>query len=457
MAVVTESQAIINALRSGLVPNVGLDHFATGLDALVNAVNEDLDFVAGGKGLSKWIRGEYGTGKTFAARHLCAKARERKFASAEVQISINDTPLHHLETVYRRLIERLETSADGPNAFQAIVEGWLYQIGDEVTRLRGISEDDPGFADATEQRLEDKLADLSKRNPAFAQVLRAYHRATHEGDFATAQGLLAWLAGQPHTDRSVLKAAGTKGKVDGQASLTFLAGLLQLLRQSGYAGLVVVLDEVETVQRMNAQTREKSLNALRQLMDMLAKEELPGLYLVITGTRDFFEGYKGLKAAAALYQRVQVNFSKDARFDNLKAPQVRLMPFNDERLLTVGTRIRDLYPAKNPARLTERVSDAFLQGLVAQVTAGFGGKVALAPRLFLRELIDVMDRVDIHEAYDPKDHYQLELDDSKLTPEELAAKHGRPIEEPAEDPPVEVGDSNEGAEPPAPKPKRLDG
>jgi Cdc6-like AAA superfamily ATPase len=447
MAAVAESAAIVNALRSGLVPNEGLEHFATGLDALVAAVNEELDFVAGGKGLSKWIRGEYGTGKTFAARYLCAKARQRKFATSEVQISINDTPLHHLEAVYRRLIERLQTAADGPNAFQAIVEGWLYQLGDEVTRLRGIGEDDPGFADATEQRLEDKLADLSKRNPAFAQVLRAYHRTTHEGDFATAQGLLAWLAGQPHTDRSVLKAAGTKGKVDGQASLTFLAGLLQLLRQSGYAGLVVVLDEVETVQRMNAQTREKSLNALRQLMDMLAKEELPGMYLVSTGTRDFFEGYKGLKALAPLYQRVHVSFDGDGRFDNLRAPQVRLLPFTDERLLTVATRIRALYPAKNASRVLERVSDAFLRGLVTQVTAGFGGKVALAPRLFLRELIDVMDRVDIHAEYDPATHYKLELDDGKLTPEELAAKHGRSFEAADEPEPAEAPD----------KPKRLDG
>src|SRR6478609_10855361 len=97
MPVVPESATIVNALRSGLVPNIGLDQFVTGLDALVNAVNEDLDFVGGGKGLSKWIRGEYGTGKTFAARYLCAKARDRKFASSEVQISINDTPLHHLE------------------------------------------------------------------------------------------------------------------------------------------------------------------------------------------------------------------------------------------------------------------------------------------------------------------------------------------------------------------------
>jgi len=404
--------------------------------------------VAGGKGQAKWIRGEYGTGKTFAARYLAAKARGRQFATSEVQISINDTPLHRLETVYRRLIERLETAADGPNAFQAVVEGWLYQIGDEVSRLRGIAEDDPSFADATEERLEDKLAELSRRNPAYAQVLRAYHRSTHEGDFATAQGLLAWLAGQPHTDRSVLKTAGVKGKVDGQASLTFLTGLLQLLRQSGYAGLVIVLDEVETVQRMNSQTREKSLNALRQLMDMLGNGDLPGLYVMVTGTRDFFEGYKGLKGLTPLYQRVQVPFDKDAQFDNLRAPQVRLMPFTDDRLLEVGTKVRDLYPASEPARVRAKVDDTFLSALVGQVTAGFGGKVALAPRIFLRELVDVLDRVDQHEAYEPTEHYSLDLgDESRLTPEELAGKRGQAVDE----------DAPEGGTSKKPPSKRLDG
>ena len=78
MAVVPESATIVNALRSGVVPSRGLEHFATGLDTLVDAVNQELDFVATGKGLSKWLRGEYGTGKTFAARHLCAKARQRR-------------------------------------------------------------------------------------------------------------------------------------------------------------------------------------------------------------------------------------------------------------------------------------------------------------------------------------------------------------------------------------------
>jgi hypothetical protein len=90
-------------------------------------------------------------------------------------------------------------------------------------------------------------------------------------------------------------------------------------------------------------------------------------------------------------------------------------------------RVRDLYPAKSPERIARHVNDSFLNALVAQVTAGFGGKLSLAPRLFLRELIDVMDRVDIHEDYDPSALYRLDLSDEKLTAEELAAKHGQAV------------------------------
>lgn len=450
MSAVKEAADIVSALRSGLVPRTGLEHFATGLEPLANVFVEELDFVATGKGLSKWIRGEYGTGKTFATRYLCARARARGFATAEVQVSINDTPLHHLETVYRRLIERLETSADGPNAFQAVVEGWLYQVGEEVRRLRGLSENDPAFADATEERLEDKLADLSRRNPAFAQVLRAYHRSMHEGDFGAAQGVLAWLAGQPHTDRSVTAGAGVKGKIDGQAALTFLGGVLQLLRQSGYSGLVIVLDEVETIQRMNSQTREKSLNALRQLMDTLAANELPGLYMLVTGTRDFYEGYKGLKGLPALHQRVHVKFADDPRWDNLRAPQVRLLPFSEARLLDVGRRVRDLYPARSGPRVAAAADDRFLGALVRTVTEGFGGRVDVAPRLFLRELVDVLDRIDQYPDYDPHAHYTLQVDESELTAPELAARKGTSVVEPEE--------PEAAPEPPPPRPpRRLDG
>jgi len=448
-----EAREIVRALRQGAVPSAGLHHFTTGLAPLMQVVDEELDAVANGAGTSKWIRGAYGSGKTFATRLLCARARERRFATAEVQISVNDTPLHHLETVYRRLIERLTTAADGAGAFQPVVEGWLYEIGDQVTRLQGIEEDDPAFVDAVQTKLEEKLSAISRENSAFASVLRAYHRASETGDLQTAQRLLAWLGGEPDVPRTVLTGAGVKGRVDGTAALTFLRGLLTLLRQSDHAGLVVVLDEVETIQRMPAQTREKSLNALRQLVDMLANGELPGLYLVVTGTPEFFEGYKGLRGAPALHQRVAVRFGAQSDHDNLRAPQVRLLPFTSDRLVEVGLRIRDMFPARHLDRVRAKIDDDFVRDLVTKVVSGFGGEVAVTPRYFLRELVDVMDRVDLHETFDPRAQYQLHVDDDTLRPEELAARRGTPVEADAEDAPDEV----EETEDPRPPRKRLDG
>ena len=434
-----EAQDIVAALRQGAVPSRGLHHFAVGLEWLQEAFCEELDQVARGRGRSKWIRGAYGTGKTFATRLLCHVARQRGFATAEVQVSINDTPLHRLETVYRRLMERLTTAEDGIAAFKSILDTWLYDVGEEVERLRGLAEDDPAFPAAVEERLEDKLAVLSRTNQQFAAVLRAYHRAVHEGQFGLAQGLVAWLSGQPHVDRSVTGKAGVKGAVDGQAALAFLRGVLEVLRQSGYEGLVLVLDEVETIQRMRELTREKSLNALRQLVDMLAAEELPGLYLLVTGTPDFYEGYKGLKQLQPLYQRIAVQFDDGGRYDNPRAVQVRLQPFDADRLRLAGQKVRDLFPAKHGARVADKVDDAFIADLADQVTSGFGGKVDIAPRVFLRELVNVLDLADVREDYEPREHYRLTLDDDALTPEELAAlRGGQPSgseqDEPAEPP-----------------------
>jgi hypothetical protein len=179
----------------------------------------------------------------------------------------------------------------------------------------------------------------------------------------------------------------------------------------------------------------------------------------VTGTRDFYEGPKGLKQEAALYGRVGVKFDDDPRWDNLRAPQVRLLPFDRDRLFQVGQRVRDLYPSAQPSRLMATVSDAFLRALVDQVSTGFGGKVAVAPRIFLRALTDVLDRVDMHQGFDPVQHYKLEIDLAQLRPEELAAARGQELPEHAEadgDAPEPVA-APPVADPPTKPRTRLDG
>jgi hypothetical protein len=104
--------------------------------------------------------------------------------------------------------------------------------------------------------------------------------------------------------------------------------LLTVLRDSGGAGLLVVLDEVETIQRVCGDVRDKSLNALRQLIDEIDAGRFPGLYLLITGTAAFFDGPQGVQRLEPLAQRLHVDFKTDACFDNPRAVQIRLAAFN---------------------------------------------------------------------------------------------------------------------------------
>ena len=101
---------LLDALRRGTVPSASLDLFAVGLDGLQPTLEAELDSVRSGRGVLKAVRGEYGSGKTFFARWLQEMARRGGFASSEVQISETETPLHRLETVYRRLVENISTT-----------------------------------------------------------------------------------------------------------------------------------------------------------------------------------------------------------------------------------------------------------------------------------------------------------------------------------------------------------
>ena len=417
---------IVDALRRGTVPQRNLDAFAVGLDAFDAAVGEELASVGAGGAKFKAVRGEYGSGKTFFVRWLQERAKREGFAAAEVQISEAETPLHRLETVYRRLTERLSTADTHQGALRSILDNWFYALEEDVLAEGGVAE---GAAAAllaqTTDLMERRLASVARHAPAFATALRAYRRAVAGNDRTMAEALLAWIGGQPNVGAAAKRYAGVKGDLDHFGALSFLQGLLVILRDSGFSGLVVVLDEVETLQRVRSDVREKSLNALRQVIDEIDSGRFPGLYLVITGTPAFFEGPQGVQRLPPLAQRLAVDFSGAPRFDNPRAPQVRLHNFDLPRLQGVGRKIRDLYAegATAPARILERADDAYLSRLARAVTGGLGGRVGIAPRVFLKKLVqDVLDRIDLHPDFDPRRDYALTLAEGELTDVERNAR-----------------------------------
>ncbi|WP_433533778.1 BREX system ATP-binding protein BrxD [Micromonospora sp. CA-249363] len=410
---------VIDALRRGAVPSAGLDLLAVGLDRFDAAVGYDLDNVAAGGSVFKAVRGEYGSGKTFFTRWIGERAKQANLAVAEVQISESETPLHKLETVYRRLTERLTTSTFPPSALRPIVDGWFYALEEDVLAAGQVAGDDAdGLDRAVDKLLDHRLAMVSRSAPAFAAALRGYRAAAARGDAATADAVLAWLGGQPHVAAAARRAAGVRGDLDHFAALSFLQGLLAVLRDSGHPGLLLVLDEVETLQRVRSDARDKALNALRQLIDEVHSGRFPGLYLVITGTPAFYDGPQGVQRLAPLAQRLAVDFTTDPRFDNPRAVQIRLSGFTVESLVELGGRVRHLYAdgSAAPERVSALVDDKYLAELARAVAGGLGGRVGVAPRLFLKKLVgEVLDRVDQFADFDPRRHYALTLAEAELT------------------------------------------
>jgi hypothetical protein len=404
---------IIDALRRGVVPSNGLDALAVGLDRFTAALDDDLDRVTGAGSVFKAVRGEYGAGKTFFTRWLGERAKRRGFAVAEVQVSESETPLHRMETVYRRLVEQLSTEQFAPSALRPVLDNWIFALEEDVLSAGTATEADAGALDrAVGELLETRLAEISRSTPAFAAALRGYRTAVAAGDQVTAGGLAAWLGGQPHVAAATRRAAGIKGDLDHFGALTFLRGLLTVLRDSGHPGLLLVLDEVETLQRVRSDARDKALNALRQLVDDIYADRFPGLFLMVTGTPAFFDGQQGVQRLAPLAQRLATDFGSEPRWDNPRAPQLRLPGFTEEALVRLGVRAREIY---GNDRLAVRVDDGYLGELARAVAGRLGGQVGVAPRVYLKKLVaDVFDRVDQFPDWDPRRHYALTLRTDEL-------------------------------------------
>jgi hypothetical protein len=411
------AQDIFKALRSGTVPPHGLEHFAVGLDDLMAALEEEFAYVASGRCVYRFIRGSYGSGKTFLSSLLSSRALEAGFLTSNVVVTTAETQLYKLHQIYRKACLNLSTTSHRGGALQSLIDRWLYQLEERVVEFDGIDEEDERFLQAVAGKAEQALQPLGERAGRMLACLTAYHKCQMNGAFGDAKALLDWMSGEEKVGHQVKRLANVTGTLDNSDALIFLRGLLELIRAAGHKGLVLVLDEVEIISRLHRPERLKSLEVLRTLVDAIDKNEFPGLMLLITGTPDLFD--ETMPALPPLHDRIKIEFS-ETKPDNLRMPQVRLKSFDAQRLLLVARRLKEIFPAKNPERIQRRVDEALIQDMVAAITKGFGGTVEVVPRLFLREFVQTLDRVDQHD-YDPRAEYSFDADrvaEDVLTPEE---------------------------------------
>lgn len=416
---------VFESLRKGLVPERGIDTFAVGIDKERGEIRRQLELAANGEGTIKFLRGGYGCGKTFMARLALLDAQEQGFATSFVVVSDNDLKFHRFDEVYRKVVSELGTASCPRGALGDILDRWIGSVEDAL--LDGdLDENDPDFDAKVRKRLDDDLSMKmgGQAPPDFVRVVQTIFDLKQKGDVAEAGALISWLSGSGNVASSAKKVAGIKGDIESSDALDYLRGILEIVKASGYKGLVIVIDEAETIVRMRSDSRHKSLNGIRQIAD--AASSYGGLLWLFTGTPEFFDERRGVAGLAPLHDRIR--FLKQGQFASLRQPQLELRPFDAHRLKSVALRLRELYlkNADRPERVEQRVTSEFVDRLVEEVTKGFKGDVGVVPRQFLREFVSQMDLVEQEENYDPMTEWGFDPKAVKLSPQEQQAISGHP-------------------------------
>jgi hypothetical protein len=435
---------VFESLRKGLVPERGIDTFAVGIEKQRGELHRQLELAGSGEGTIKFLRGGYGCGKTFMARLALLDAQERGFATSFVVVSDNDLKFHRFDDVYRKVMTELGTSTCPRGALSDILDRWIARV-EEALIAAGEDEDAADFDGKVQQRLEADLASLTggQAPQDFIRVIQTIFRLKQEGEVSEAGALISWLCGSGNVAAASKKVAGIKGDIGSRDALDYLRGVLEIVKAAGYKGLLIVIDEAETILRMRSDSRHKSLNGIRQIAD--AAGSYPGMLWLFTGTPEFFDTRHGVAGLTPLHDRIR--FLKQGTFASFRQAQLELVPFDAERLRSVALRLRELYPSAMRSRLEERVSLHFMDRLVTEVTKGFRGDVGVVPRQFLREFVTQLDLVEENDAYVPMELYGFDpsqISTMALTPEEQQRLGGSSDSTPLSEP--QAGELEEGPE-----------
>jgi hypothetical protein len=385
-----DKEHIFERLRSGVVPERGLDDFAVGIERQRAEIGRVLGLAAAGEGVFKFIRGGYGCGKTFMSKLALHDAQQKGFATSFVVVSANDLHFHKFDDVYRKVVQELGTSACPRGALGDIIDRWVAKVENALI-AGGADEDAADFDEKVQKRIEEDIRSLTggKAPEDLGRVLREVFKLKQAGKVREAGALMSWLSGSENVSASEKRAAGIKGDITSTDAMAYLHGVLEIVKAAGYKGLVIVIDEAETMLKMHSDVRGKSLNGIRQIID--AADRYKGLLWIFTGTAEFFDSRRGVAGLQPLHDRIQ--FLNEGGLVTMRQPQLELTPFSRDRLKDVGLRLRQLYPTGDPNIVAQKVTPERIEAMVDEATKGFQGDVGLVPRQFLRRLVNFFDAI----------------------------------------------------------------
>jgi P-loop Domain of unknown function (DUF2791) len=381
-----ERDAILQALRAGVVPRVGQRHVQVGRANEVQALLNDIDRVADGGTAIRFVIGEYGSGKTFFLQLVRSIAMERKLVTIHADLS-PDRRLYatggQARSLFAELMRNISTRAkpDG-GAMSSIVERF---IGSALNQAKGAGT-------SPETVIQQRLADLSEMVGGydFAEVIGAYWRGCDTGSERLKIDAVRWLRGEFSTRTDARAALGVRTIVDDANLYDQIKLMSRLVRLAGFAGLLVCLDEMVNLYKLaNTQARNSNYEQILRILNDSLQGNATRLGFVFGGTPDFLlDTRRGLYSYPALQSRLAENTYAANGLVDYSGPVLRLANLSKEDFYLLLTRLRHVVASGNPAGYL--IPDQGLTAFMAHCSTRIGDAYFRTPRTTIKEFVNLL-------------------------------------------------------------------
>ena len=400
------AQTVINSLKGGVVPRIGLPYIAVGRKSEIEALLHDVEIIAEGGASFRFIVGRYGSGKSFLIQTIRNYVMDKGFIVADADLSperrLQGTHGQGLAT-YRELIGNLSTKTKPEGgALTLVLDRWINTVQSETMQESGLSPDDPALAAAVDKKIYAVTSAVSElvHGFEFARLLSLYYRAYSEGNDETKMKVIRWFRAEYATKREAKEELGVNIIIADDDWYDYLKLFALFFRLAGYAGMMIMIDELVNIYKIpNSRTRQYNYEKMLTMYNDTLQGKARYLGIIMGATPQAVDDKRrGVYSYEALRSRLaEGKFSKEGARD-LLAPVIRLEPLTAEEMLVLCEKLADMHAGLYGYERKIGVDD--LTAFIKLEYGRIGADQNITPREVIRDFIELMDLMYQHPNMD---------------------------------------------------------
>ena len=393
------AQTVLNSLKGGVVPRIGLPYITVGRKNEIEALLHDVDILEEGGASFRFIVGRYGSGKSFLIQTIRNYVMDRGFIVADADLSperrLQGTRGQGLAT-YRELISNLSTKTKPEGgALTLVLDRWISGVQSQALQETGLEPGSPALTQAVDRKIYGVTAAISElvHGFEFARLLSLYYHAYLEGDDGTKGKVVRWFRGEYTLKREAKEELGVNIIITDDDWYEYIKLFAMFLKKAGYNGLLVLIDELVNIYKIpNSITRQYNYEKLLTMYNDTLQGRARHLGIIMGGTPQCIEDTRrGVFSYEALRSRLEEGRFVLDGMRNVLSPVIRLSPLTCEEMLVLIEKVAEIH-----AGLFEygrRLSQQELIDFIRIEFGRIGADAKLTPREVIRDFIELLNIV----------------------------------------------------------------